>query len=259
MLLIITGCIEVNGGVPYVTINETNERLEAYNETIRWAIMDTAFDKIVFCENSNYSLDKRYINELLKTTKKEFEYLTFKGNVLEVIKHGKGYGEGEIISYALNNSVLLQGQEYFYKLTGRLTISNVSSLVRNNGKNLFMVKKTINEVDTRFYGIKKKDFTDYLLNSYKKVFDESEYFLERVYYDDLKNNKIKYRSFYKRPLFNGVSGSTGRIYADKRKKNEFINDYLYFTNVANSKLFLCMREFILKRKRECIIEKKPKS
>ncbi len=41
----------------------------------------------------------------------------------------KGYGEGEIISYALNNSKYLKNSESFYKLTGGLTVENINDVL----------------------------------------------------------------------------------------------------------------------------------
>lgn len=237
MLLLITGCVQVDKNMPFVKITDKNNRLDAYFETVRWAIEDTIFDKIVFCENSNFEYDFAKYEKMAKKANKVFEYLTFTGDSKTSNQKGKGYGEGEIISFALTNSELLKDEEFFCKITGRLKVSNVNLLLKSTNLNYFMNKRLLKEVDTRFYGIKKKDFLYALKDSYKDVDDYHNYYLEHAYYHDLNTKKIKYRAFYERPLFIGVAGSTGRIYEDKRWRNEKIFSFLFKTDIYNSRFF----------------------
>lgn len=241
MLLLVTGCIKVDKSMPYVTITSQNDRLEAYCETIRWAIEDTFFDKVVFCENSEFSFDYSTYEELAKKNNKYFEYLTFKGDTITSSKKGKGYGEGEIVLFALNNSELLKDEKSFCKITGRLKVSNVNKLIKSNSKNYFMNKRLLNEVDTRFYCIQKDIFLKFLKNSHVNVDDFNNYYLEHAYYDSLVKENVKYRTFYERPLFVGIAGSTGRVYADKKNKSEFITTFLFKTNIFNNKFYWKMR------------------
>lgn len=124
--LIITGCIALTQNVPNVRISNVNERFHEYKESIQWALCNSPFRNAIFCDNSGYDL------ALLEDFKvvafrqqKEFEILSFQGNKEEVAIHGKGYGEGGIIKYVLEHSVLLYKSDCFYKRTGRLKISNI--------------------------------------------------------------------------------------------------------------------------------------
>ncbi|MBU3878702.1 hypothetical protein HGO97_023170 [Faecalicatena sp. AGMB00832] len=237
MLLLITGCINVNPNTPYVTISDMKDRLNSYKETVRWAIEESTFDKIVFCENSAYPFDMGTFQSIAKKKCKKIEYLTFQGNTSQVIKHGKGYGEGEIIEYAIKKSVLLQHENAFCKITGRLKVKNTFELVCDVNKNYFMNKKYLPQVDTRFYYVQKKIFSEYLLKQYLRVNDYEEYYLENVYYDVLRSNKIQYSCFSHRPLFKGVGGSNGTNYDDRKTKLEIIYNVLCKTNLYNSTTF----------------------
>ena len=241
MLLLVTGCIKVDKNMPYVTITSQDERLTAYCETIRWAIEDTFFDKVVFCENSEFDFEYNIYEEMAKKNNKQFEYLTFKGDTITSSKKGKGYGEGEIVIYALNNSKLLKDENCFCKITGRLKISNVNKLIKSNSKNYFMNKRLLKEVDTRFYCVQKSTFLEFLRDSYTSVDDFNNYYLEHAYYDSLVKKNVKYRTFYERPLFIGIAGSTGKVYKDKKSKTEFITTFLFKTNIFNSKYYWKIR------------------
>ena len=74
------------------------------------------------------------------------------------------------------------------------------------------------------------------LNAYKNTYDSQGKYLEHVFYEALKKYKIKYKMFMERPLFLGISGSTGRKYEDIRKKHEIIIDFLCKTNIYNNEI-----------------------
>ena len=236
MLLIVTGCIKVNTNAPYVVIRDENLRLNDYIETIIWAMESKVFDKIIFCDNSGYIYDDRKLQNLAEEKKKQFEWLCFQADTEIVNKYGKGYGEGEIIKYALDNSKIISSQdEFFCKITGRLKISNIDNLIKKNS-NCFMKKHFMQEIDTRFYCVSIIDYKKKLLNVYKNVNDSKGEYLERVFFDVFKGRKVKYKMFKERPLFLGASGSTGRKYDDTRKKYEIITDFLCRFNIYNSEI-----------------------
>lgn len=236
MLLIITGCIKVNDNTPYVAVRDDRLRLDDYISTIKWAIESEVFDKIVFCDNSGYVYDDKEIQDLAKIRFKKFEWLCFQASPDLVNTYGKGYGEGEIIKYVLNNSKIISDSDYFFcKITGRLRISNIENLLRKD-RNCFMKKHYSKEIDTRFYCISIDTYKKYMLNVYKNTYDSQGKYLEHVFYEALKKYKIKYKMFMERPLFLGISGSTGRKYEEIRKKHEIIIDFLCKTNIYNNEI-----------------------
>ena len=112
--ILLTGTIDVTktaGGYNSVTIMDTSERLTQYNSAIERFIINSAFNKIVFVETTNYPFDDRIFIDLANKYNKQFEYLTFQGDIINVKEKGKSYGEAEAILYGLKNSILLKNNE----------------------------------------------------------------------------------------------------------------------------------------------------
>lgn len=173
--------------------------------------------KLFFCDNSNYDYDFSKLKIISDKSGKTIEFLKFEGDEKTSI-FGKGYGEGEIIKYAIENSELLKNESCFYKVTGRLIVKNFDlfSYFNKNNKNIFF-SPTKKVVDTRFFKVEKSFYVNYLLDEYKKVNDSKGYYLEHVYYEKLKNLKPKLSKSFIFPNIAGVSGSTGEEY-----KNNFL-------------------------------------
>lgn len=238
MLLIITGCIQVAKDTPYVVIKNTEERLQDYLGTIRWAIEETEFNDILFCDNSNYQLDAVKEIHCLKTLGekkgKRFVYYSFQGNVQEVKLKGKGYGEGEILSYLYENSPIMHHYEYYYKITGRLTIQNISKIhLSDKAENLFIFDVGMRSVDTRFYKMRMKDYVNFFQEAYKKVNDSENKVLEYVYFSTLDSNRLPFGRFNRSLEFRGKSGSSGTEYLNVYHENCFFGllyqSFLYKT------------------------------
>ena len=187
----------------------------------------------MFCDNSGYSLDEQYYRKIASEKRKEFEYLSFNGDYESTIKYGKGYGEGEIMNYVINNSQLLNNENSFSKITGRLIIKNINKLIKNENKNYFMNQVKNYKVDTRFYHVNKQFFMLNLIDSYKNVNDNNGYYLEHAYSASLKKTNNNYRSFYQKPFFYGESGSTGNKYNGLKNIRWFIISILCYLNLYN--------------------------
>ena len=244
MLLIITGCVQVDSAMQYVAVRNTELRLKDYISTILWALEGENFEKVIFCDNSGFCYDSTKLKKIAASKSKQFEWLSFKENRNLANELGKGYGEGEIIKYALKNSSIISSSDKFLcKITGRLKITNIDGLIKKN-KNCFMKKHFSNEIDTRFYYVSIYTYKKYLMDAHERVNDSKKKYLEHVFYDALKQNNIKYSMFYKRPLFVGISGSTGRKYQDERKNTEIVTDILCRCNLYNNeKLWYMISRF----------------
>ena len=134
----------------------------------------------------------------------------FKNNDVLVAKYGSGYGEGEIIKYALSHSSILKNAAVFAKCTSKLNVNNLKKIVKNfNGqficectfsnvrliRSFFdpkaLVKIKLLGIDTRFYIVKKDIYMMTFKNSYKKVRHEKKYYLEHAFYDAAVKGKLK--------------------------------------------------------------------
>jgi len=214
-ILLLTGSIDPRvSNTPMTVLNNPQERLKQYTDNITKLIKYSDFDVILFCENTNYQFDYSAFIKMAAEHKKIFEAIVFKGNAEKIERSGKGFGEGEIIKYAIENSSYLLPATVFYKLTGRLFVDNINELIlKNSRKETIFIKFKFDKpmVDTRFFKSSVSFFQNTLLSSYESVNDFDGYYLEMVYYDVLKN-KANIHVFSDYPNIKGVSGSTGLNY-----------------------------------------------
>ena len=230
-VVLVTGTINPDLNVSSLVLKDSNERLQQYKESLLWLLFNSSVKKIVFCDNSlcpqTEFLD---VVNLARKMQKEFEFLSFQGDTKKTVEQGKGYGEGEIIEYALNKSELLAGVPYFIKITGRLKVDNLSSIIKHINTYHFYINMFNKErVDTRIYSISKELYNKFFLDAYKRVDDEEKYYIEHVFTDIIKSQNIKSRNFPRVPRYVGISGSTGKKYQYNRLKS-VIKDVLCLIN-----------------------------
>jgi hypothetical protein len=116
--LLLTAAI-TPGAVPFVAVADGQERaIQYFCALVSW-IRSSSAKNIVLCENTNTEVDFSVLVDLAQSVGKDLEVLKFAGNS-EAQRYGKGYGEGKIIEYAIDNSRLLAKASRFYKATGRL-------------------------------------------------------------------------------------------------------------------------------------------
>ena len=99
MIAIVTGTIKPMAQMGQLVLRDEKERLKQYKEGLEFLLLSGAFDKIIFCENSNYGMQEF---EKLRQTAKEhhiqMELFSFAGDAKRAELQGKGYGEGEIMN-----------------------------------------------------------------------------------------------------------------------------------------------------------------
>lgn len=238
MLGIITGTINPNASMGQLIVRNEDERLKQYIEGLVQVIESKAFSKIVFCENSNYGVEKmEVLYDLARENSALLELISFQGNEEKCRFHGKGYGEGEILKYVLENSTLACDEDYFVKITGRMKVMNISEIVSRlkNNKTYFNVPNhTCREFyDTRIYAMPIARFKTCFIDAYRKVKDNEGVFLEHVYTEVLRENRIKVTNFPRYPRIIGVSGSTGMqyVYTEWKCKVKDILSFFGFYSV----------------------------
>jgi len=224
MVLLLTGAIDIrNFNIPSTKITDCKERLDQYLDSIDYALTHyQSISDLVFCENTNFNFDYSYLHEKAVQYGKKLEILSFKGDYIRIQQNGKGYGEGEIIAYALNNSKLLSKSESFFKLTGRLVVKNMDQIITSSPlssyfiyhpKNIYKVSK--DHIETFFYKSEKKLYLNLLMNAYKEVDELRFQYLEHIFYERLY--PIKLKSFKLRPEISGLSGTAGDNYGSGNK------------------------------------------
>lgn len=217
MLAIITGTIRPTNLVTQLKIRNEEERLFQYLESLKFFIESKAFTKIIFCENSNYGAGGlAALEEMARDNGVKLEILSFQGDIQQVERQGKGYGEGEIMDYVFDHSDLVEREPFFIKITGRMKVMNIQKLVSvmKREKSYFNIpNSTLRTLyDTRIYGMPTEQFKRCFREVYHKVWDNQGIYLEHIYTQTLKENGIKVTNFPRYPRIVGISGSTGGSY-----------------------------------------------
>lgn len=224
-VLLITGCIKPNPSTFQLSLTDVEQRLKQYIECIKWGIEKTAFVKIVFIDNSGFTVNPVLI-DYAKQRGKRLEWLSFLGNEKMIELYGKGYGEGEIIEYGLKYSELLRGAAYFCKLTGRLKVENINRFTKlaKMDKSYFWTmglnwrNKYSDGIETRFYGMPIKTYEDIFIDAYKSVDDKMGMWLEKTFYRKFCAFDAESQSLAWYPDFTGQSGSMGIDYKLSRQQ-----------------------------------------
>lgn len=230
MIILLTGCINPKG-MALTTLSNQEERKAQYIKAIQYYLTNTSF-KIVFSENSGTDISNLFQDDIESG---RMEYLSFLGNQNK--KRGKGYGECEIIDYALDNSKLIHfsKDQRIAKITGRLIIKNIKGILRLH--NLLFSKQTVfcsinsdlSFPDSRLI-VAPVSFYRVFLNSKELINDSNGYYFEHALCDTLKKeNDYSYSPFLFMPCIEGVSGSTGEVYSGEMRGSIFNLRYIKYT------------------------------
>jgi hypothetical protein len=189
-ILLTSSAIAYDDGV---SLRDTKDRVQSTLESVgAWLNIDPKL-QIVLCDGSNYDFDG-----LIKRAfpRSEIECLSFENDQSQVKLNGRGYGEGEIIRFAISHSRFISAAGCFAKCTAKLWVSNYQQCheqwdKRFTCKGVFSdvfspFKKTqIDYIDTRFY-LTSLDFYHYnLIDIHIKLnkggrLGLEEYFLETI-------------------------------------------------------------------------------
>lgn len=223
MLAIVTGTIKPDNRIAQLKLYDMQERLKQYIDSLLFLVDTEAFSKIVFCDNSNSELPEfEHLRQEAEKRNIELEILVFSGSSKQIIFHGKGYGEGEIMKYVFEHSKLIDGEKSFIKITGRMKVVNIKDIafaIRKNKTYFNVPSRTLRTLyDTRIYAMPVDEFKKYFIRRYEEVRDDQGNYLEHVYTKVIKENNIRVTNFPKYPRIVGISGSTGNPYVYKEWK-----------------------------------------
>ncbi len=197
--------------------------------------------RIVICDGSGADITKE-IKCIAKGSFK-IETLSFENNYKKVAEFGKGYGEIEIIDYALLKSETLRDSKVFSKCTGRLWVNNYLScateMTAECGFRLDLNLKYLNTknptpIDTRFY-ITTKDFYVKHLSPLKnkmqandRTISVEELFGNAIF--ELGRNDLLFQTL---PIISGIGGASGRYYNTSALR--IIKDKIKWEYIKNHK------------------------
>ena len=226
----------VNSSDPCLTIRNSGERVfQLHCSLVSW-ITSSRVDNIILCDNSAPDNDYAGIAALAQSYGKKFEALSFRGDSARVVTHGKGFGEGEIIRHALENSSLIKESGSFYKVTGRVFIENFDAicaleaghevvfdlsilpvkkiawklLAALPGAGTLLTNNGFGFVKTIFYKCSVAYYRRHLLHCHGEVDSRKHFLLEnRMFLPIIRHG---YRPFAIQPDYVGYCAGTGELY-----------------------------------------------
>ncbi len=239
MVLILTATVHPAEGVFNLSIKDKDERCRQYKEALTYYIENVPGIKMVFCDNSDMDVSEfDDMKELSLKNKCNLEILTFKGNVQETINKGKGYGESEIVTYALRNSRLIREDKdkFFIKVTGRLILTNLAKQMQRFNNNIIYINSTVDgngnlTADTRTFAMNTDNYSIHFETAGRFVDDKKGVFIERVFYNTIRKFTLYTRNMPYYPRILGCSGSNGYQYSYKEWKcriKDFLSGFNYY-------------------------------
>lgn len=241
--LLITSCVKPSA--PFTKLSNTSYRIELTINAIDEWLKICGEIRIIVCDGSGIDFSNQIIKKFPKAS---IEFITFKNSFNLVSKYGKGYGEGEIINYALKHSKYLKDSDCFAKCTSKLVVRNFLSAIKQwnerylfecnfSGlsiiKNILCIKPISNiaflSVNTRFFIANKKLYLKNFSRAYLSVRDTKGIIIELLFKNIILKKKIK-NFMLDFPLkVEGISGTSGKDY----KK---INFFSYLKKVIHKKI-----------------------
>lgn len=203
------------GSTPFLVVRDEQERIFQYLCSLAAWARPSRVRRLVLGENSNTTFDFSPVLRLFEAAGKALELIVFDGNQ-EAAQVGKGYGEGRILERVCRDSTLLRAAPSFYKVTGRLYVSNFDQVSeatttpdafrRKRWKDPARTPKVI----TRFFKCSLELFEERLHDAYVEADDSKGRHIEHIYFDRLADLEVP--DFGVKPALVGQQASTGEVY-----------------------------------------------
>jgi hypothetical protein len=206
-------------GAPFLRMTNTVMRAITAKAALYFWIAQGAKNIVLADATASNLLTDLELQEI-ETLQTRVEQISYKQDFETVRSKGKGYGEGKLIEYALDNSELLAGEKSFFKCTGKTYVRNLSTIADfvelNKLSSIFwrdMKDGTsmLPWTDCRFYYTSRNFAKQHLVPAYLASDDARsacEHHIFRAVSHSLQAGKAL------RPLISGFSGGTGESYFD---------------------------------------------
>jgi len=217
--LLITTANNPPAGLPFLSMTNTiSRRIAAKAALYFWASYGVA--NIVLADATGSDLLSDTEVDELQTLGARIEQIHYQQDSVMISKRGKGYAEGKLVEFAVQNSRLIAQSGSFFKITGKTYVRNFVDLYKliNECKVSTMVWKYTEDgdfakpwADCRFYYTNKEFALENLVPAYLEAddtFAACEYFIFLYLEQNLSKGKAP------RPLVTGFSGNTDSLYPD---------------------------------------------
>lgn len=228
-------------------LNDPDLRIQYTLESISAWLKIKPETQLIICDGSGFDFTP-HIQAHFPAA--QIECLAFKNSPDQVKKHGKGYGEGEIIRYALTQSRFLQNSDAFIKCTAKLWILNIDDCMKQwNGQfacnayfaNVFCLEKTqLQFIDTRFYISTKAFYLRYFSEAHMSLGDVAGKSIEDTFLEVIRGHHIEHILFRVPPIVCGVGGGSGKYYKSGRIRilKDRLRSWIAQKNAAYADLFI---------------------
>ncbi len=218
--VLITTATRPPNNVPFLQMTHVATRLiTAKAAAFFWAAQ--GIDHMVIADATATRLLSDEETQLLKQMGVEVEQLHYLQNDGLIQSKGKGYGEGLLLQFALEHSILLKERPSFFKCTGKVYCRNfevIQQLIEQNGvTNLFWKHLQAGTeqrpwADLRFFYSTRAFCETHIVPAYLKTDDRKLEVAEQFCFDALNANLSAATTI--RPLLSGFAGWTGKLYPD---------------------------------------------
>ena len=238
--VLLTSCITVSDNS--VSLKDEKSRIGHTLESIEKWLAISADMKLVICDGSNFDFSSITTCAFPDAN---IECLSFRNSSNLVALYGKGYGEGEIINFAISNSRYIAESDYFTKCTSKLWVENYAEclagwnekfLCHGFFENVFSFRKThFSYIDTRFFLTNKEFYKQRFASAYLRLTNEQGLSIEHHFKEIIIENNLERILFSLPPVICGVGGGSGFYYKNNLKRR--LKDRLRLHLVKISPLF----------------------
>jgi len=223
IVMLLTATVDAKN-TPFVTRNDPKVRLEDYKEALKLWLSNPHTPSIVFAENSGYDLTE--IRNIYNTRNRHnitVEFISFDDNGYDRTL-GKGYGELRIIARALRDCRIIRPNTKLIKVTGRLYIPNIHSLVQGIRKSpdvdIFCdFRCNLTWADSRVFCASRRFFDNFMISMQQEINDTTgmtyEHVLGRAAHRCLAEG-LRWAMMPCSPIFFGASGTSNKAYPHSR-------------------------------------------
>lgn len=208
----------------HLVVSDPHVRLRHYQDSVKeWhrALAPSGFD-IAIVETSGATRGD-ILSKLSGPEQSNIAFFNYQPS-LHQIERGKGAIEMAAIQHAITEHGGLAPESTIYKCTGRLPLINVNDCIGALSPMSVRARMTLDRswVDTRLFGATMQVWKDLLFDSADRVDDNRGIYFERVvaarFSAGIALNEIRLSRFASRPLFSGVSGTSGNRYSPARSR-----------------------------------------
>lgn len=213
----------------WLVVREPGIRLRQYQRSIAaWFRRLALTDFSLAVVETSRAPQEELLKELSRDERSLVRVMHYDPTV-DQVRRGKGAIEMGAIRYALTALTGLSDESTIYKCTGRLAMRNVGRNIECLALGSVRLRMTIDRswADTRLFGATAKTWEELFFDSANQIDDSRSLEYERVVAarvaSALALNEIKLDRFPARPIFEGVSGTSGRAYSPglTRAKDRF--------------------------------------